>query len=142
MSHNTQIFVNLPVEDLDRPMEFFGRPGFNFNLQFTDVNAACLVISENIYVMLLTKAMFAQFTKKEIADAQRTTEVLVVLSVGSKERVDQLAKITTEHGGSVYNEPQDHGWMYQRSFADPDGHQWEVLYMDMSAMPQTQNVYA
>ena len=132
-----QIFVNLPVKDLKRSMDFFSNLGFSFNLQFTDEKAACLIINDgSIYAMLLTEPFFKNFTKKEIADAAKTTEVLIALDMDSKEKVDDMVKKAIEAGGSTYADPQDHGWMYQHSFADPDGHQWELLYMDESKMPQ------
>lgn len=132
----TKIFVNLPVKDLKRSMDFFTALGFSFNLQFTDDKAACLVINDgSIYAMLLTEPMFKTFTKKEIADATKTTEVLIALDAESREKVDELVAKAVESGGSVYAEPADHGWMYQHSFADPDGHQWELLYIDESKIP-------
>lgn len=131
----SKIFVNLPVSDLSRSMAFFTRLGFQFNPQFTDSTAACMVVSESIYVMLLTHAKFAQFTRKPIADAAQTTEVLIALDAASRAEVDHLVKTALEAGGSAYADPQDHGWMYQHSFADPDGHQWELVYMDASAFP-------
>ncbi len=134
MSKN--IFINLPVKDLKRSMDFFQKLGFSFNMQFTDEKAACLIIGENIYSMLLTEPFFKTFTKKEIADASKSTEVLIAIDVDSKEAVTELVKKAIEAGGSVYMEPQDHGWMYSHSFADPDGHQWEVLFMDENAVPE------
>ena len=131
-----QIFVNLPVKDLDKSKEFFTRLGFSFDEQFTDEKAACLVIGENIYSMLLTEPFFKTFIKKEISDAKKSTEVLIGIDVESREQVDELVKKALEAGGTVYREPQDHGWMYGHSFADLDGHQWEVMYMDESAMPK------
>ena len=131
-----QIFVNLPVKDLDKSKEFFTRLGFSFDEQFTDEKAACLVIGENIYSMLLTESFFKTFIKKEISDAKKSTEVLIGIDVESREQVDELVKKAVEAGGTVYREPQDHGWMYGHSFADLDGHQWEVMYMDESAMPK------
>lgn len=131
-----KIFVNLPVKDLKRSIDFFTHLGFSFNQQFTDDKAACLVINEgSIYAMLLTEPMFKTFTKKEIADASKTTEVLIAIDTESREQVDELVKKAVEAGGSIYTEPADHGWMYQHSFADPDGHQWEILYMDESKLP-------
>ena len=118
-------------------MDFFSKLGFTFNLQFTDEKAACLIINDgSIYAMLLTESFFKKFTKKEIADATKTTEVLIALDMDSKEKVDEMVKKAIEAGGSTYADPQDHEWMYQHSFADPDGHQWELLYMDESKMPQ------
>ena len=132
-----QIFVNLPVKDLKRSIDFFTQLGFSFNLQFTDEKAACLIINEgSIYAMLLTEPMFKNFTKKEIADATKTTEVLIAIDIETKEKVDQLVKKAAEAGGSIYADAQDHGWMYQHGFADPDGHQWELLYMDMDKVPK------
>jgi len=132
-----QIFVNLPVKDLKKSMDFFSKLGFSFNLQFTDEKAACLIINDgSIYAMLLTEPMFRNFTKKEIADATKTTEVLIALDVESRETVDEMVKKAVEAGGSIYADPQDHGWMYQHGFEDPDGHQWELLYMDMDKIPQ------
>jgi predicted lactoylglutathione lyase len=131
------IFVNLPVANLKRSMDFFTALGYGFNPQFTDENAACLVIEEDhIYAMLLTPEFFKRFTKKEIADSKRTTEAILALAVGSREAVDALVDKALAVGGSASNEPDDQGFMYGRSFQDPDGHLWEVLYMDVSAMPQ------
>lgn len=132
----SKIFVNLPVKELKRSIDFFTHLGFSFNQQFTDDKAACLVINDgSIYAMLLTEPMFKTFTKKEIADASKTTEVLIAIDADSREQVDQLVKKAVEAGGSIYTEPADNGWMYQHSFADPDGHQWEILYMDESKLP-------
>ena len=132
-----QIFVNLPVKDLKRSIDFFTQLGFSFNLQFTDEKAACLIINEgSIYAMLLTEPMFKNFTKKEIADATKTTEVLIAIDIETKEKVHELVKKAGEAGGSILAGAQDHGWMYQHGFADPDGHQWELLYMDMDKVPK------
>ena len=132
-----QIFVNLPVKDLQRSIDFFTKLGFSFNLQFTDEKAACLIINEgSIYAMLLTEPLFKNFTKKEIADATKTTEVLIAIDIETKEKVDELVKKAAEAGGSIYADPQDHGWMCQHGFADPDGHQWELLYMDETKVPK------
>lgn len=132
-----QIFVNLPIKDLEKTISFFKHLGFTFNDQFTDDKAACMIINDgSIYAMLITEAFFKTFTKKSIADAKKTTEVLIALDTESKEEVDELVKKAIEAGGSLYAEPQDHGWMYQHSFADLDGHQWELLYMDESKLPK------
>jgi predicted lactoylglutathione lyase len=132
-----QNFVNLPVNDLKKSMDFFTQLGFTFNLQFTDEKAACLIINEgSIYAMLLTEPMFKNFTNKEIADARKTTETILALDVDTKEEVDELVKKAVKAGGSVYADPQDHGWMYQHGFEDPDGLQWELLYMDDSKIPK------
>jgi hypothetical protein len=130
-----QIFINLPVENLQRSMDFFTALGFQFNSTFTDEKAACLVLGENLYAMLLHKDFFATFTKKPVADAQQSTEVLLGISIPSRTQVDAMIATAVEHGGQVYLEAQDHGWMYQRSFADPDGHQWELIYIDASQAP-------
>jgi len=131
---NTKIFVNLPVKDLPLSMKFFTRLGYTFNPQFTDENAACLVISEDIYAMLLRTEFFKNFTKKEIADATRTTEAILSLTMESRLAVDEmLAKVLAAGGTETL--AMDEGWMYQRGFTDLDGHQWEIFYMDLSAAP-------
>lgn len=132
----TKIFVNLPVKDVARSIAFFDKLGFKFNPQFTDHKAACMIIGENIYAMLLMDTFFKTFTKKEIADARKTTEVLLALDAASREEVEDMVSKAVEAGGSSYMSPQDHGWMYQHSFADLDGHQWEILYMDENAVPK------
>ena len=132
----TKIFVNLPVKDLNKSKEFFARLGFSFNEQFTDDKAACLVIGENIFAMLLREEFFKTFTKKEIADAKKTTEALIAIDAESRQQVDDMIKKAAEAGGSIYRDAEDHGWMYGHGFADLDGHQWEVLYMDEAALPQ------
>jgi len=126
----TKIFVNLPVKDLDKSKEFFTSLGFTINPQFTDDKAACLVIGENIFAMLLREEFFKTFTNKEIADARKA------IDAASRQEVDDLVKKAAQAGGSIYRNPEDHGWMYGHSFADLDGHQWEVLYMDAAALPQ------
>ena len=131
-----QIFVNLPVKDLERSIKFFTKVGFTFNPQFTSEDATCMIIGENIFAMLLKEKSFRTFTNKEISDAHKATELITALSVGSREEVDELAGNAIAAGGIAYMEPQDHGWMYLRRFEDPDGHQWEIFFMDMSAMPK------
>jgi predicted lactoylglutathione lyase len=133
----TKIFVNLPVKDLDRSMEFFKKLGFSFNPQFTDETAACMVISDDIYAMLLTHKKFGEFTKKTIADATKTTEVLIALSRESRAEVDSLADAALAAGGKAAREPKDHGFMYERAVEDPDGHIWEIFWMDPSAIAQS-----
>ena len=132
-----KMFVNLPVKDLNKSIDFFTKLGFKFNPQFTDENATCMIIGEDSFVMLLVEKYFQTFTKKKIADSTKTTEVLIALSADSKQEVEDIVNNAIKAGGSLYNEPQDHGWMYQHSFQDLDGHQWEVAYMDMSAFPQS-----
>lgn len=131
-----QIFVNLPVKDLKKSIVFFENLGFTFNQQFTDENTGCLIIGEHIFAMLLVEKFFKTFTNKEICDATKATEVLIAIDAESKNKVDEMVKKAVAAGGSIYKEPQDHGWMYQHSFADLDGHQWEILYMDDTAMPK------
>jgi uncharacterized protein len=127
---DTKIFVNLPVKDLNRSKGFYSALGYSFNQQFTDENAACLVITDDIYAMLLTEPFFKTFTKKDIADATTSTEAIVALGVESKQRVDELADKALASGGQPANDTSDRGFMYSRSFYDPDGHFWEVLWMD------------
>ena len=131
-----QIFVNLPVKDLNKAIEFFTKLGFTFNPQFTDENATCMIVGENIFVMLLVEDFFKTFIKKEICDAARSTEVLLALSTESRAKVDEMVSKAVEAGGTEPREPQDHGWMYGRSFEDIDGHIWEIMYMDESALNQ------
>jgi len=131
-----QIFINLPVKDLKKTMTFFKKLGFTFNMQFTDDKAACMIIGENIYAMLLLEKFFKTFTNKEIADAKKTTEVLIAIDAESRQSVDEMIRKAVEAGGLTYRNPQDNGWMYGHSFADLDGHQWEVLYLDESQMPK------
>jgi uncharacterized protein len=132
----TQIFVNLPVKDLNRSVEFFTKLGFKFNPQFTDETATCMIVSEAIFVMLLTEAKFKTFTPKEVCDATKSTEVLVCLSSESRAEVDELVRKAVAAGGTTYNEPQDHGFMYGHGFQDLDGHIWELIYMEPSAINQ------
>jgi uncharacterized protein len=126
----TKIFVNLPVKNLNRSVEFFTKLGFSFDKQFTDETATCMIVSENIFVMLLTEEKFQTFTPKEICDAKKYTEVLVALSLESRAKVDQMVAKALAGGGSTYNKPQDHGFMYAHGFQDLDGHIWELVYME------------
>ena len=132
----TQIFVNLPVKDLNKSIAFFTKLGFSFNPQFTDENATCMIISDNSFVMLLVEPFFRTFTKKELVDATKNTELIICLSADSRQQVDEMVSKAIAAGGSASNEKQDQGFMYSHSFQDPDGHLWEVLYMDMSAFPK------
>ena len=132
----TQIFVNLPVKDLKRSMAFYEAVGFKNNPTFTDSNAACMVIDENIFTMLLVEPYFKGFTPKPISDATKSTEVLVALSRESRDAVADVVAKAVAAGGSTYADPKDHGFMYQHGFQDPDGHIWEVFYMDMSKFPK------
>lgn len=128
------IFVNLPVKDLDASKAFWEAVGYTFNPRFTDETAACMVVSDTIFAMLLTEAKFQDFTKKAVVDAATSTEVIVALSAESREKVDELADAALAAGGSPANEPMDHGFMYGRSFQDPDHHIWEVVWMDPKAV--------
>ena len=130
----TKLFVNFPVKDLDKSKEFFSKLGFAFNAQFTDQNAACMVISEDNYAMLLVEQFFKTFTKKEIADAKKSTEVLTALSAESKEKVDEMMSKALAAGAKEARDPQDLGFMYGRSFEDLDGHIWEIFWMDPKAI--------
>ena len=130
----TKIFVNLPVKDLKRSMEFFTELGYQFNAQFTDETAACMIVSEDIYIMLLTHPKFKVFTPKAICDATKSTEVLVCLSCESREKVDNLVRKAVAASGITYAEPKDYGFMYQHGFQDLDGHIWELIYMEPSAI--------
>ena len=134
----TQIFVNLPVKDLARTKEFFTKMGFTFNAQFTDENATCMIISENIFAMLLVEKFFKTFISKEICNTSKDAEAIIALSVESREKVDQLMKKALDAGGSEPRKTQDHGWMYGRNFQDPDGHLWEVFWMDESMIKKQQ----
>lgn len=126
----SKIFVNLPVKDLDKSMAFFRAIGFSFNPQFTDKTAACMVMSDDIYAMLLTHDKVREFTKKQIADAHRTTELLTALAVDNKAKVNELADKALKVGAQEAYSPKDYGFMFARSFEDPDGHIWEVFWMD------------
>lgn len=133
----TKIFVNLPVNDLGKSKEFYTSLGFSINPQFTDETAACVVLSESIYVMILTHEKFSSFTPRPIADAKNTSQVLLAIDLESKARIDEMVEKAVEAGGSVYAEAKDYGWMYYHSFADPDGHQWELMYMNEAEMPKS-----
>jgi predicted lactoylglutathione lyase len=126
----TQIYVNLPVKSLKRAVDFFTGLGFTFNQEFTDDNATCMIIDENIYVMLLVETFFQGFTPKAICDAHRSTEVLVCLSCDSREAVNSMVEKAIAGGGKTPNLPKDHGFMYQHGFEDLDGHLWELVYME------------
>ncbi|MGQ0589618.1 MAG: VOC family protein [Sphingosinicella sp.] len=127
------IFVNLPVADLARAKAFYEAIGAVNNPQFTDETAACMVFSETIHVMLLTHAKFQEFTPKRVADAHATSEVLIAISEDSREGVDAITEKALAAGGREAREKQDYGFMYSRSFEDPDGHIWEPMWMDLAA---------
>lgn len=126
----TQIYVNLPVKDLARSMAFFSQLGFGFDAEHTDDQAACMIVGENIYVMLLVDRFFATFTPKPVSDATKATEVLVCISADSREDVDTLVRKALAAGGTAPSPPKDYGFMYGHGFEDLDGHLWEVIYME------------
>ncbi|MDB5942352.1 MAG: hypothetical protein JWQ13_1918 [Ramlibacter sp.] len=130
-----KIFVNLPIGNMERSQAFFRSLGFSFNPQFTNESGACMVVADDIFVMLLTEPFFQGFTKKPVADATKSTEVLVCLSCDSRAEVDALVRKAVAGGGKTPNAPQDHGFMYGHGFEDLDGHQWELVWMDPNAAP-------
>lgn len=129
----TKIFVNLPVKDLKRSVDFFTKLGFTFNQKFTDETATCMIISDDIYAMLLIHDKFKEFTPKAIADAHATTEVLTCLAYDDRAKVDEMVNKAIAAGGSEARDPLDHGFMFTRSFNDLDGHIWEIFWMDPAA---------
>jgi hypothetical protein len=134
---STKIFVNLPVKDLKKSIGFFTKLGFTFNPQFTDETATCMIVSEDIFVMLLTHDKFKTFTPNKICDATKSTEALVCLSCESREKVDDLVRKAVASGGTVFSESKDYGFMYQHGFQDLDGHIWELIYMAPDAITQS-----
>jgi predicted lactoylglutathione lyase len=126
---DTQVFINLPVADLQKSVAFFEALGYARNPQFSDDAGACIVVSDAIFVMLLTHAKFRMFTPKAICDTSKAVEVLLNLSCGSREEVDGLVARALAAGGSTYDEPEDLGFMYSHSFVDPDGHGWGLFHM-------------
>ncbi len=130
----TQIFLNLPVKDLNKSIAFFSGLGYTFNQQFTDDKATCMIIGENIFAMLLVEPFFKSFMKKEICDTSKYAEAITCLSAANKAAVDTLVDKALSLGATSYNEPMDQGFMYSRSFQDIDGHLWEIMYMDPSAI--------
>jgi uncharacterized protein len=130
------IFVNLPVQDLETTRAFWTSLGFTFNEQFSDHRALCLVLNDGlIYSMMITREFFSTFTNRPVADGS-TTEILTAIEVDTREDVDRIVQTALSHGGTRYRDSEDHEWMYYDSFADPDGHQWEVMHTDMSKLPQ------
>jgi predicted lactoylglutathione lyase len=127
------VYINVSVEDLARSKEFFAKLGFTFNPKFTDDKAACMILNEHAYVMLLTEGFFRGFTKRAICDRQSATEALFCISCASRAEVDEMVRTAVAAGGSNAKEPMDHGFMYGWSFYDPDGHHWEVMWMDAKA---------
>lgn len=132
--YQQMIFVNLPIDDVDASKKFFTELGYTINPQFTTDDSVCVVISDTIVAMLLSKQRYSDFTEKEIADSARTSEVLLCLSAESREKVDELVDKAIAAGGTSTAEPMDHGSMYGRSFDDIDGHTWEIMWMDPAAV--------
>jgi len=132
-----QLFLNLPVHDLERSMAFYSALHFSFNPQFTNETAACMIVEKNIFVMLVTEAFFKTFTPRALCDANKNTEVLVCISCDSRAQVDDLVANAVKAGGTIPREPQDHGFMYSQAFADVDGHIWEPMWMDANAVAQS-----
>lgn len=129
-TRSRKVFINLPVRDLERTKSFFAKLGFTFNAQFTDDKAACMILSEEGYVMLLSDAFFKTMNEREICDPERQTEAAFALSCVSRDEVNEMVKVAVESGGKQASKPADYGFMYQWGFYDPDGHHWEVLWMD------------
>ncbi len=132
----TQLFVNIPVKDLKKSVDFFTSLGFSFNPQFTDEKATCMIINEGSYFMLLVEDFFQSFTGKKICDSGKDVESIFALSSGSRAGVDTMVEKALAAGATSYREPQDYGYMYQKSFQDLDGHLWEVFYMDLASFPK------
>jgi predicted lactoylglutathione lyase len=129
-----KLFVNLPVNDLQRTIEFFETLGFAFNTQFTDATATCMLVGEDAYVMFLVHDRFTGFSKRPMADSKKYSQALFSFSVSSRAEVDATVKKALANGGSTDDEPEDHGFMYEWSFRDLDGHGWGVFWMDPAAM--------
>lgn len=132
----TDIYINLAVKDLNKTKAFFSELGFNYNPAFTDENAACMILNERASVMLLQESFFKTFIKKEIADAHKSTEVLLAIMLKSRGEVDEFVNKALAMNAAEAREPRDHGFMYDRAFNDLDGHTWEVGYLDMSQFPK------
>ena len=130
----SKIFVNLPVKNLNKSIEFFTKLGFSFNQQFTDETATCMIVTDDIFVMLLTEEKFKTFALKEICDTKKYAEALVCLSLESRAKVDEMVRKAVSAGGTTYNEAIDHGFMYGHGFQDLDGHIWELIYMEPNAV--------
>ena len=133
-----KIFINLPVKDLPKSIEFFTALGYSFNQQFTDETATCMIISDHIFVMLLTEKRFADFTNREIADAKKSTEVILCLSAESREKVDELVSKAIAAGGSAPMPKQEYPFMYGHGFEDLDGHLWELAWINENYVPDEQ----
>jgi predicted lactoylglutathione lyase len=135
-THPRKVFINLPVESLDKSIDFFTKLGFEFNAQFTDDKATCMVLSDEAYVMLLVRDFFKTFTSKEVADTATHVEAICALSADSRDEVDWLVDAALAAGAQPAGQAQDHGFMYGRSFCDLDGHAWEVIWMDPAHIEQ------
>ena len=133
---SSQTYINLPVKDLNRTKEFFGSIGFEFNPQFSDENSACLVINDNTFVVMLTESYFNTYVSKPIANLASHSAGIIALTANSREHADELAEKAYAAGGKPYKDALDHGFMYVKSFEDPNGHLWEIGYFDMSAFSQ------
>ncbi|WP_130733867.1 VOC family protein [Flavobacterium sp. J27] len=131
----SKIFINLPISNLEKSVAFYTAIGFTNNKQFSDETAACMVFSDEIYVMLLTKPKFSNFITKEIADTSKTAAAILSLELKDISSVNEMAEKVIQAGGKEFAEPKDYGFMFQRSFEDLDGHNWEIFYMDMSQFP-------
>ncbi|GAB4029761.1 VOC family protein [Spirosoma gilvum] len=134
----TKIFVNLPVKSLQKSVEFFTQVGYAFNPQFTNEKGTCMIISEDIYVMLLVEPFFQSFTKKDIVDTTKASEAIICLSAESREAVDKLVRKAVSAGATTPSESDDQGFMYSHGYQDLDGHLWEIIYMEPSAINQEQ----
>lgn len=132
---NSQMYLNLPVKNLNRSVEFFTKLGYTFNPQFTDENATCMIVGENIFVMLLVEKFFQSFIDKQICDATKSTETMVGLSCASRAEVDEMVRKAVAAGGTPHRKPQDHGFMYEHGYEDLDGHIWDLFYMEPGAAP-------
>ncbi|RWY55498.1 VOC family protein [Mucilaginibacter gilvus] len=134
----TQIFVNLPVKDLNKSVEFFTKLGYTFNPQFTNEQATCMIVSDTIFVMLLVESFFKTFSDKEIADSSKVVESIICLSTDGRDAVDTIISKAVEAGATTPKDKIDYGFMYSGSFEDIDGHQWEYMWMDPAGPPQQQ----
>jgi predicted lactoylglutathione lyase len=132
----TQIFLNLAVKDLNRSVDFFTKLGYTFNPKFTNEKATCMIVSDTIYIMLLTEPFFQTFTKKQIIDAHNAVGCFICLSADSKDAVNEMVEKAVAAGATIPNPATDYGFMYQRSFEDLDGHNWEFMWMDPNGMPE------
>lgn len=137
-----EIFVNLPVKDLERSKSFFTKLGYTFNPQFTDAHGACMIISPNIFAMLLTEEFFKTFINREICDTSKATEVITCLSLESRQAVEEMVVKATALGARALDKVQDLGFMYGHGYEDLDGHIWELVYMDQEALKQAQEQQA